>query len=117
MSLNKPPEALRYEIDGGAGSLLVIIIFSNFPILLDFKSFLIEKWPGSYRLLKPNCILGLNFLIFLKVFIILLMFKSKGFSQKIVFLNFIPSYMNLICVFVGLDIKIISTSLSVNISV
>ena len=91
MSLNKPPEALRYEIGGGAGSLLVIIIFSNFPILLDSKSCLIEKCPGSYRLLKPNCILGLSFLTFLKVLIILSIFKSRGFSQKIVFLNFIPS--------------------------
>ena len=30
------------EIGGGAGSLLVIIIFSNFPILFLSNSFLIE---------------------------------------------------------------------------
>ena len=42
MSLNIPPDDFKYEIDGGAGSLLVIIIFSNFPILFLSNSFLIE---------------------------------------------------------------------------
>jgi len=35
MSLKIPPELFKYLKDGGAGSLLVIIIFSNFPIFPD----------------------------------------------------------------------------------
>ena len=33
ISLKIPPDSFKYLIEGGAGSLLVIIIFSNFPIL------------------------------------------------------------------------------------
>ena len=47
--------------------------------------------------------------------LILQKLRSKGFSQKIVFFLFIPSSINLMWVFVGLEIKTISTFLSLKI--
>ena len=98
MSLNIPPDSLRYLIEGGAGSRLVIIIFSSFPIFPLRSSFLKLLWPGSYLLLNPNCIFGFDLLIFLLHSFILLIFKSNGFSQKIAFLYLTPSSISLICV-------------------
>ncbi len=47
-------------------------------------------------------------------FITLLIFKSKGFSQKTIFLLFTDLVINGICVDVVEDIKIISIDLSEN---
>ena len=43
MSLKIPPDSFKYFIDGGAGSRLVIIIFSNFPIF-PFRSFSLRQF-------------------------------------------------------------------------
>ena len=43
ISLQIPPEAFKYFKVGGAGSLLVITIFSNLPILPVNKDFFNEK--------------------------------------------------------------------------
>ena len=114
MSLNIPPDCLRYLIDGGEGSRLVIIIFSSFPIFPLRSSFLRLLWPGSYLLLNPNWIFGFDFLIFFLHSFILLIFKSKGFSQKIAFLYLTASSINLIWVDVVEAIKIASNFLSLN---
>ncbi len=76
----------------------MIIIFSSFPIFPFFNSCLIDLCPGSYLLLKPNCILGLYFLISFKHLLTLSIFKSKGFSQKTTFLYLAASFINLIWV-------------------
>ena len=91
----------------------MIIIFSTLPIFPLISSCLIELCPGSYLLLKPNCILGWYFLISLKHLLTLSMFKSKGFSQKTTFLCFAASFINLIWVEVleAINIKSIFLSL------
>ena len=47
ISLNIPPEFFKYLNDGGAGSRLVIIIFSNFPISPFSIAFFKEKCPEN----------------------------------------------------------------------
>ena len=85
-----------------------MIIFSSTPITPLLRSFFIELCPGSYLLLKPSWIFGLNFLIiFLQEFTFFIS-RSNGFSQKTIFLCLVASLINLIWVGVLEAIKTIS---------
>ena len=99
---------------GGIGSLLVIIIFSNLPILPLSKFWFKELCPGSYLLLNPIWIFGLYLEILFLHLLILFKSRSKGFSQNTTFLFTTASSINFKCVFVldAINIHLIFLSLN-----